>query len=98
MLSNGSGGISSGFVSARCSKQVYRIIRCKANEYNTHGGILMSDLHTKLGDADRAAADMKMVTHLTEVNIEIFANENNIWRSQQLRIECMHDDDLAMER
>ena len=58
----------------------------------------MSDLHTKMGDADQAAADMKMVTHLTEVNIETFANENNIWRSQQLRLESMHDDDLALER
>ena len=55
-------------------------------------------LHTKMGDADQAAADMKMVTHLTEVNIETFANENNIWRSQQLRLESMHDDDLTMER
>lgn len=55
-------------------------------------------LHTKMGDADQAAADMKMVTHLTEVNIETFANENNVWRSQQLRLEGMHDDDLTMER
>lgn len=55
-------------------------------------------LHTKMGDTDQAASDMKMVTHLAEVNIETFANENNIWRSQQLRLESMHDDDLAMER
>lgn len=55
-------------------------------------------LHNKMGNIDQAAADMKMVTHLTEVNIETFANENNIWRSQQLRLESMHDDDLAMER
>ena len=55
-------------------------------------------LHTKMGDTDQAVADMKMVTHLSEVNIETFANENNIWRSQQLRLEAMHDDDLAMER
>ena len=51
-------------------------------------------LHTKMGDTDQATADMKMVTHLTEVNIETFANENNIWRSQQLRLETMSDDDL----
>ena len=55
-------------------------------------------LHTKMGDTDQASADMKMVTHLTEVNIETFANENNVWRSQQLRLETMSDDDLAMER
>ena len=55
-------------------------------------------LHTKMGDTDQATADMKMVTHLTEVNIETFANENNVWRSQQLRLETMSDDDLSMER
>ena len=55
-------------------------------------------LHTKMGDTDQATADMKMVTHLTEVNIETFANENNVWRSQQLRLETISDDDLAMER
>lgn len=31
-------------------------------------------------------------------NIETFANENNVWRSQQLRLETMSEDDLAMER
>ena len=30
--------------------------------------------------------------------IETFANENNVWRSQQLRVESAYDDDLAMER
>ena len=44
-----------------------------------------------MGAADQAAADMKMVTHLTEVNIETFAYENNVWRSQQLRIEELRD-------
>ena len=34
----------------------------------------------------------------SEVNIETFANENNVWRSQQLRLETMSGDDLAMER
>jgi hypothetical protein len=31
-------------------------------------------------------------------NIETFANENNVWRSLQLRLETMSDDDLSMER
>jgi hypothetical protein len=31
-------------------------------------------------------------------DIETFANENNLWRSQHLRLESMDDDDLAMER
>jgi Tfp pilus assembly protein PilF len=46
-------------------------------------------LHTKMGQEDLAAEDMQMVTHLTNVNIETFANENNIWRSHQLRLEEM---------
>jgi hypothetical protein len=28
-----------------------------------------------------------MVTHLTEYNIQSFADENNIWRSQHLKLE-----------
>jgi hypothetical protein len=30
---------------------------------------------------------MKMVAHLTNVNIESFANENNVWRSRHLQME-----------
>lgn len=57
-----------------------------------------ANLHTKMGHTDEAADDIRMVTHLSEVNIETFANENNVWRTQQLRLESMVDDDLAMER
>lgn len=46
-------------------------------------------LHAKMGSEDLAAEDIQMATHLTEVNIETFANENNVWRSQQLRVEEM---------
>jgi Tfp pilus assembly protein PilF len=46
-------------------------------------------LHIKMGQEDLAAEDMQMVTHLTNLNIETFANENNIWRSHQLRLEEM---------
>jgi hypothetical protein len=35
----------------------------------------------------RATEDIEMVTHLTNVNIETFARENNIWRSQHLKLE-----------
>jgi hypothetical protein len=31
-------------------------------------------------------------------DIETFANDNNVWRSQQLRLESRDDDDLTMER
>ena len=57
-----------------------------------------ANLHTKMGHTDEAADDIRMVTHLSEVNIETFANENNVWRTQQLRLESMDDDDLVMER
>jgi len=57
-----------------------------------------ANLYSKLGQAEQATEDIRMTTHLTEVNIETFANDNNVWRSQQLRLESMSDDDLAMER
>jgi tetratricopeptide (TPR) repeat protein len=57
-----------------------------------------ANLHSKLGHTDEAAEDIRMVTRLSEINIETFANENNVWRTRQLRLESMYDDDLAMER
>lgn len=44
-------------------------------------------LHTKLGNTDSATEDARMVTHLTEVNIQSFSEQNNIWRSQHLKLE-----------
>ena len=44
-------------------------------------------LFTKMGDTDRATEDAQMVTHLTELNIQNFAEENNIWRSHHLKLE-----------
>lgn len=44
-------------------------------------------LHTKMGSHELAGEDIEMVTHLTNRNIEVFANENNVWRSNQLRVE-----------
>ena len=46
-------------------------------------------LYSKMGKEDLAVEDIEMVTHLSEVNIETFANQNNIWRSKQLQIEAM---------
>lgn len=46
-------------------------------------------LHSKMGNHDLATEDIEMATHLTEVNIETFANENNIWRSQHMKLEEM---------
>jgi tetratricopeptide (TPR) repeat protein len=44
-------------------------------------------LHAKTGNEDLAVDDMAMVQHLTNKNIEAFANDNNVWRSQQMRVE-----------
>lgn len=46
-------------------------------------------LLAKMGENERAAEDIEMVTHLTEATIEKFANENNVWRSNQIRLEAM---------
>ena len=51
-------------------------------------------LHTKMGHEDQAVDDIVMVQHLTNKNIETFANENNVWRSQQLKLESMMETEL----
>ena len=51
-------------------------------------------LHTKLGREDLAIEDIAMVHHLANKNIETYANENNIWRSQQLRLESIMESEL----
>jgi tetratricopeptide (TPR) repeat protein len=51
-------------------------------------------LHDNLGDPEAAAADAQMVAHLTNRNIEAFANENNIWRSQHLATEQALESEL----
>lgn len=51
-------------------------------------------LLTKMGREDDAVEDMQTVTHLTNLNIEDFANENNIWRSRQLQLEEMLDTEV----
>lgn len=51
-------------------------------------------LFARLGKEDYAAEDFQMVAHLTNVNIEAFANENNVWRSNQLRVEEMLESEM----
>ena len=51
-------------------------------------------LLTKMGQEDAAAEDMKMVTHLTNVNLETFANDNNIWRSRHMQVEGIMESEL----
>lgn len=52
-------------------------------------------LHTLMGNEDLALEDITMVQHLTNKNIETFANQNNVWRSQQLRVESMFETEMT---
>lgn len=52
-------------------------------------------LHTKMGHEDLAVEDIAMVQHLTNKNIETYANDNNIWRSQHLRLESVMESELG---
>ncbi len=51
-------------------------------------------LLTKMGQEDEAAEDMKMVAHLTDANLENFANENNIWRSRHMQVEGLLETEM----
>ena len=73
----------------------------KAIDLNSeYGSVYYSraNLHNKMGHAEMATEDIRMVNQLTEVNIETFANDSNIWRSHHLQLESMSGDDLSMER
>ena len=69
----------------------------KAIELNPDYGAAFhsrATLHTKMGQTDLAAEDIQKVTHLTQHNIESFANENNVWRSHHMQVEVMMETDL----
>ena len=51
-------------------------------------------LLTKLKREDEAVDDIQMVQFLSNKNIETFANENNVWRSQQLKLESTLETEL----
>ena len=51
-------------------------------------------LLTKMGQEDSALEDMKIVSQLSNLNIESFANENNVWRSRQLQMENMMESEM----
>ena len=44
-------------------------------------------LHAKLADSDKAEADIQMVTHLGNRNMEVYMNENNVWQTQHMHVE-----------
>jgi len=51
-------------------------------------------LHAKLSNEDAALADMQMVTHLGNRNLESFMNDNNVWHTQQMRVEDAMETEL----
>ena len=51
-------------------------------------------LHTRMGNEDLAVEDIAMVQHLTSRNIETFANESNVWRSQHLKLESILETEM----
>ena len=53
-----------------------------------------ASLLTKMGKEDSALEDMQMVNHLSNLNIESFANENNVWRSRQLQLEEVMESEM----
>ncbi|MFZ1954487.1 MAG: tetratricopeptide repeat protein [Desulfobacterales bacterium] len=69
----------------------------KAIEINPEYGAAYysrATLLAKMGQEDAAAEDIKTVTHLTNVNIEQFANDNNVWRSRQMQLENIFETEL----
>jgi tetratricopeptide (TPR) repeat protein len=52
-------------------------------------------LHTKMGNEDLAMEDIMVIQGLTDIGLETFANENNVWRSQHLRLEEMMESELG---
>lgn len=46
-----------------------------------------ANLHIKMDNPDKAQGDAEMVAHLGNRNMESFMNDNNVWHTQQMRVE-----------
>lgn len=44
-------------------------------------------LHTKLSEPEKAQEDIQMVTHLGNRNMASYMNDNNVWRTEHMRVE-----------
>jgi len=53
-----------------------------------------ASLHAKLSNTEAATEDMQMVTHLGNRNLESFMNDNNVWHTQQMRVEDAMETEL----
>jgi tetratricopeptide (TPR) repeat protein len=51
-------------------------------------------LHAKMGNEDLAMEDIMVIQNLTNLTLETFANDTNVWRSQQMRVEQMMETEL----
>lgn len=54
-----------------------------------------ASLFAKLGQDDSAVEDMQTISHLTNRNVENFANENNVWRSRHLQMENVLENEMS---
>ena len=61
-----------------------------------YGAAYMSraNLHAKMGNESEASEDSAMVTHITQRNIEMAANEGNVWRTNHMQVEGMLETEL----
>jgi Tfp pilus assembly protein PilF len=46
-----------------------------------------ANLHIKMDNPHKAQGDAEMVAHLGNRNMESFMNDNNVWHTQQMRVE-----------
>jgi tetratricopeptide (TPR) repeat protein len=53
-----------------------------------------ASVHQRLGHDDLAAEDMAMVSNLTQVNLETYNLENNVWQTQHMRVEDAMETEL----
>ncbi|HSO18021.1 MAG TPA: tetratricopeptide repeat protein [Desulfosarcina sp.] len=44
-------------------------------------------LHAKLAHSEKAQDDIAMVAHLNNCNVASFMNDNNVWRTEHMRVE-----------
>ncbi len=51
-------------------------------------------LNAKLSNAEAAMEDMQMVTHLGNRNLESYMNDNNVWHTNQMRVEDAMETEL----
>lgn len=47
-----------------------------------------ANLLSEMGQDEKAKDDMEMVSRLTEKNVQLFADTNNVWKSTHLRLEA----------